>query len=134
MGLYSDFHAERRNAIQKWRRRQQREPKGKLECPQCGQPEIKRIKQGNVQHVLFGCMLMVTLPTDKNDVQLQHQLDEWKRTGGLEEWLKKPMFSKGTTVVVIKDKEILNLAKEHFDELWKKGKEVKPKETRKHES
>jgi len=101
-----------------------------LECPQCGQPEIKRIKQGNVQHVLFGCMLMVTLPADKDDVQLQHQLDEWKRTGGLEEWLKKPMFSEGTTVVVIKDKETLKLARKHFDELWKKGKKLKPNENR----
>jgi len=95
-----------------------------LECPQCGKPEIKRIKQDNVQHVLFGCMLMVTLPTDKNDIELQSILDEWKRTGGLEEWLKKPLFSEGTTIVAIKDKDIVEKAKKRFDELWRKGKKV----------
>ena len=96
-----------------------------LECPQCGEPEIKRIRQGNVQHVLFGCMLMVTLPADKDDVELQSQLDEWKRTGGLEAWLKEPLFSDRTNIVAIKDKTVIEKAKKRFDELWEKGKKAK---------
>jgi hypothetical protein len=97
-----------------------------LECPQCGEPEIKRFRQGNVQRVLFACMLMVTLPADEDDVTLQRQLDEWKRTGGLEAWLKKPMFSEGTDIVVIKDKEIIGNATKRFNEMWEKGKPFTP--------
>jgi len=97
-----------------------------LECPQCGEPEIKRFRQGNTQHVLFACMLMVTLPADEDDVELQQRLDEWKRTGGLEAWLKKPMFSEETNIIVIKDKKIIGKAKKRFDETWKKSKTLAP--------
>jgi hypothetical protein len=91
------------------------------ECPQCGEPEIKRIKQGNVQHVIFGCMLSVTLPLDKDDIELQHMLDEWKRIGGLEKWLKEPLFSEGTNIIVIRDKRIVKKAIKRFNELWEKA-------------
>ncbi len=60
-----------------------------LECPKCGEPEKERIRARNVQHVIFECMHMVTLPVDKSDMDLRHQLDEWKRAGRLEERLRR---------------------------------------------
>ena len=97
-----------------------------LECPQCGEPEIWRKTEGDTLHVIFGCILYVRLNAKKDDVENQHILDEWKRTGGLEAWLRKPFGEDG--ILVIKDKRIVEHAKKRFEEMWKKGKPITPKE------
>lgn len=87
-----------------------------LECPICGQPEILRQKTGNEQFVLFGCLFAVWLPTDKDDDELQRQLDEWHRLGGLDQWLKRPLFDPQNRIVVIKDPAIVDIVRKRFEE------------------
>jgi len=101
-----------------------------LECPQCGEPEIWRGVEGNTLHVIFGCMLYVRLDPNKSDIENQQILDEWKRTGGLEKWLQKPLDQviKENGFIIIKDKRIVEYAKRRFDEMWKKGEPISDKE------
>ena len=101
-----------------------------LECPECGDPEIWRKTEGNTLHVIFGCMLYVRLNSKKDDIENQQILDEWKRTGGLEKWLQKPLDQviRENGFIVIKDKCIVEHAKKRFDELWKKARPIYDKE------
>ena len=95
-----------------------------LECPECGEPEILRKRVGDEQGVVFSCMLSVILPADCDDVELQRRLDEWKRTGKLEEWLKTPLFDPSNRFTVITDPDVIDKAKRKFDELRKNGEEL----------
>ena len=95
-----------------------------LECPRCGQPEILRKRIGNEQFVMFGCLFSIYLPADKNDDELQRMLDEWERTGGMDEWLRKPLFDPSNRFTLITDPEIVKMATKRFEELWKKGKKI----------
>lgn len=98
-----------------------------LDCPQCGEPEIFREVEGDTLHIIFGCMLYVRLDANKSDVENQQILDDWKRMGGLEEWLKKPLVQaiEEDGFIVIKDERIVEHAKKRFDEVWKRAKPLR---------
>lgn len=93
-----------------------------LECPACGAPEIFRQKIGDKLVVIFGCLLSVTLDANKSDIENQQILDEWKRTGKMEEWLKKPLDE--TDWIIITDKKLLETIKNQFEKLWEEGKKL----------
>jgi len=92
-----------------------------LECPKCGKPEILRKELNDGVFVLFGCFFAATLPK-LPDAELQQMLDSWERRGGMDEWLKEPLISPNTQVVIIKDPEIVRIAKEQFKKLWNEAK------------
>jgi len=94
-----------------------------LECPRCGKPEILRKELDDGVWVLFGCFFAATLPK-LPDTDLQQILDSWERSGGMDEWLKEPLISPNIQIVVIKDPEIVRMAKEHFEKLWNEAKKL----------
>ena len=91
-----------------------------MECPQCGEPEILRKEEGDTLDVIFGCLLYVRLDARKDDVENQCILDEWKRTGGLEAWLRKPFGEGG--ILIIRDRRIVEHAKKRFEKMWREAK------------
>jgi len=62
-----------------------------LKCPRCGEPEILRERVDDKILIVFGCMLSVYLPADKDEEEIQRILDEWDRSGKMDEWLKTAM-------------------------------------------
>jgi hypothetical protein len=65
----------------------------KLKCPECGAEVLRRVHADHkVIVVVFKCFFSATFDEGLSDEDMQSKLDEFKRSGKMAEWVRKPML------------------------------------------
>lgn len=65
---------------------------GKLKCPECGEDEQFRSGNNRTVMVLFKCGFSATFDAGLSEEEMQKKLDEFKASGKMDEWIKRPWF------------------------------------------
>lgn len=65
-----------------------------LKCPECGKGVLNTHidEQHNVEVVIFDCLFSATFDRGIQPEEAQKKLNEFKTSGGLQDWLERGMF------------------------------------------
>lgn len=63
-----------------------------LKCPECGEGVLNVQEAPDFDIVVFNCMFSATFDKGITAEDAQKRLNEFKASGRMEEWLRKPLF------------------------------------------
>jgi hypothetical protein len=65
-----------------------------LKCPECGAEVLSRYQDSEhgLLVIIFKCLFSATFEDNLTNEEMQRRLDEFKSSGRMLEWLKKPIL------------------------------------------